>query len=143
MNKKIFIMGKVYDTGTLTTLEIEKDIEDRLFDFTGIKIGTHIDIDDQSKSIDIKMSRHIDESLVSVGKILEQDNWLITGEGYQGFSPVNSAKTFPHFPNIDNYFDIDDVCKDYKKDALYYGASRVKDVSIKETSSELSLFLKY
>ncbi len=143
MKKKIFIMGKVYDTGTLTTLEIEKDVEGRLLDFTGIKIGTHIDIDDQSNSIDIRMTRYINNSLVSVGKILEQDTWLITGEGYQGFSPVNSAKTFPHFSNIDNYFDIDDVCKDYKKNALYYGASKVKDVSIQEASSELSLFLKY
>ena len=79
----------------------------------------------------------------SEGKIIEQDSWLITGEGYKGFSPVNSAKTFPHYPNINNYFDIDDVCSDYQKDVLYYGASRIKSVTIKETSVMLSLTLMY
>ena len=59
----------------------------------------------------------------------------------RAFTPVNSAKTFPHYPNINNYFDVDDVCSDYQKDALYYGASRIKGVTITETSVMLSLTL--
>ena len=141
MKKKIFIMGKVYDMNILTTREIEKDVQNRLQDFTRTDIEVHLIVNDHS--IIIEMLRYIDDSLLSEGRIIEQDSWLITGEGYKGFSPVNSAKTFPHYPNINNYFDIDDVCNDYQKDALYYGASRIKGVTIMETSVMLSLMLMY
>ena len=141
MKKKIFIMGKVYDMNILTASEIEKDVQNRLRDFTRTDIEVHLIVDDHS--IIIEMMRYIDDSLLSEGRIIEQDSWLITGEGYKGFTPVNSAKTFPHYPNINNYFDIDDVCSDYQKDALYYGASRIKGVTITETSVMLSLTLMY
>ena len=141
MKKKIFIMGKVYDMNILTASEIEKDVQNRLRDFTRTDIEVHLIADDHS--IIIEMLRRIDDSILSKGRIIEQDSWLITGEGYKGFSPVNSAKTFPHYPNVNNYFDIDEVCKDYKKDALYYGASRIKGVAITETSVMLSLTLMY
>lgn len=134
-------MGKVYDMNILTASEIEKDVQDRLRDFTRKDIKVHIILGDQS--INIEMLRYIDNNLLSEGGIIEQDTCLITGEGYEGFSPVNSAKTFPHYPNIYNYFDIDEVCKDYKRDALYYGASRIKNVTITETSFMLSLTLMY
>ena len=141
MKKKIFIMGKVYDMNILTTSEIEKDVQERLRDFTRTDIEVHLIVEDHS--IIIEMMRHIDDSLLYEGRIIEQDSWLITGEGYEGFSPVNSAKKFPHYPNINNYFDIDDVCSDYQKDAVYYGASKIKRATITETNLMLSLTLMY
>lgn len=140
MKKKIFVFGKVYDLGIMPTTDIVKDIEARLKDYTGVEIWVLIEV--LEKEIVIKMLRGLNAEFKK-NAIIEQDRWLLTGEGYQDFRPVHSSGSFSHFQSCLYYFDVDDVRDNYKKDAVFYGASRVRDVEIDENAWHLNLTLKY
>ena len=137
----IFIFGRVYDLDDLTIDQIEKEITERMIDHTRVK-NIKVNINIRSKnSVLVNIGRNLDLEL-DEDTILEQDTWLITGEGYEGFMPRYCMKPpFPHSPNINYFFDRDEFIRDYKKEAVYQGASRIKNARIVEGRKELNLYL--
>ena len=138
---RIWIFGKVYDMENNPIADIEKDIEKRLKDFTKVDIGVKLDVS-KGNMIEVVFHRGLNE-IVHIDTILEQDSWLISGEGYKNFVPAYGIGSFSHFPNILNYIDRKQFCVDYKKNALYYGADKVKSVRIYELPNKLILDLGY
>lgn len=142
--RKFFIFGKVYDLDTQSIPEISGDITNRMRDFTGIdSISAYIELTSPS-SVLIGIERNLDRSYIQEGSILEQDKWLITGEGYQKFKPQYCmAPPFPHFPNVNYCFDMNDFIKEYKKEAVYWGATKIQEAKISEGTQEMLLRVSF
>ncbi len=139
--KKLFIMGKVYDIDDCPIEEIKTDIENRLFDFTKNKMPVSIEVKDNYAQITIHRGINVE---LHDKMILEQDSWILTGEGYNGFSPVYSMPNFSHYPDMVFYLELDKFTKVFKNNAEHYTGSKLKKVSISElpTSLTITTFLK-
>ena len=138
---RIFVFGKVYDLDNQPIVDIEKDIETRVLDFTKVDIAVKININ-SPKSYEIVFHRGINVSPGNGNTILEQDTWLISGEGYNGFTPVYRMAC-NHFPNMLYYIDLQAFCHNYKNNAEHYGADKVKKVRVEELPLSLTLELYY
>lgn len=96
MIKKIFIVGKVYDMATMTANEIEMQVQQDLDSFVGAdKVKFCIGVTD--KRVTLIFQRYTDYAPKDLkqGLMKDADAYMITGEGYNGFSmPVR----FPIVP---------------------------------------------
>ena len=122
-------MGKVYDLATTTLDDIQKDIHDRILDYTNIDIPVSISILWPDK-INITLTRNFGERF-SNSSLMEQEMYIISGEGYKGYMPKYSLVPgigIPYFPNIIYNYGIDEYVDCYKKNIVSEGASRVKDI---------------
>ena len=139
--KKFFFFGKVYPQNT-PIIEIKRDIEARLFDYT--KVEVIVEINELSKKeLEIILHRGLKETMRSES-ILDQDTWLISGEGYNGFVPEYALPPRGHvIPNAIYSVNTDDFIDCYKKNAVHYGGSRVKAVLIDEQQNYLRMVVKY
>jgi hypothetical protein len=142
MKKKMFYFGKVYDTKILSIEEIKYDIEARLFDYT--KVQLDLEIKELSRNeLEITLHRAVNEQ-ISPDNMLDQDTWLISGEGYKGFMPKHGLPPRGHvILNACYYVFTEDFVKTYKQNAVHYGGSRVKDVVIDEQPNYLRMVVKY
>lgn len=104
--KKLFFFGKVYPQNT-PIIEIKRDIEARLFDYT--KVEVIVEMNELSKKeLEIILHRGLKETMRSES-ILDQDTWLISGEGYNGFVPEYALPPRGHvIPNAIYSVDTDD-----------------------------------
>lgn len=141
MKKNLYLMGKVYDM-TTPIADVERDINARLLDYTKLELTVHIS--ERSKNeLEITLFRHMD-NVAEQGWIDERDTWLITGEGYNGFVPEYSLPHVGHIIPNGNYYEyVKDFIKFYKRNAVFYGGSRVKDVAIESNSDYLRMIVKY
>ncbi len=139
MNKKIWIMGRTYDLNTMSVPEIEDDIKARLKDYSGVEVGLKINV--KANSIETTFHRSLNVP-VEPDTILEADTLLITGEGYQGLN-LPYGTNVPHFPNMIIHLDKKDFCKEYKKNAIHFGASRMKNVKVEEYVTSLCLIINF
>ena len=139
--KRIWVFGKVYDLESLPIADIEKDIEKRIYEYIPYNIGVRITIQNKNE-IEIVYHRGLN---VEVGndEIIEQDSWLISGEGYKGFVPAHSTTSgFGHTISAYYFIDKNDFYDAYKKNASFYGANRVKHVEIDNYPNMLVLKIK-
>lgn len=138
---RIFIFGKVYDLDNQPIVDIEKDIAKRVTDFTTVDIGVRIYQD--AGEIEVIFYRGINFN-TDDDVLLEQDTWIISGEGYKSFVPAYSTSAcFSHPMDACYYIDKYDFCNIYKRNAIFYGADRIKDVDVQEHPNMLILMLRY
>jgi len=144
IKRKLFFMGKVYDMASTPIADIEKDIEARVQDYTKVFIPVKIkNVSDNE--VEVMLYRGVNEEM-QTGWILDQDKWLITGEGYNKFMPQYGGGGFYYAGlNANYYSDMNDFIADYKRNAVYYGGkrSRVKNAVIDEQQNFLKLNVKY
>lgn len=95
MKKKLLIAGRIYDTALMGEKEIEAQVQNDLNDYVGIdkvKFGLHM----ANGKITLVFIRFIEyqEDDLEQGLMKDADAYMVTGEGYNGFSmPI-------HFPTI-------------------------------------------
>lgn len=141
MKKNIFLMGKVYPKNTPMN-EIKRDVEARLLDYTKVQIGVELN-ELSANELEIILHRGLQEKM-EPGTIIEQDTWLLSGEGYNGFMPEYRLPMVGHIvPNAIYTVPTDDFIDNYKRNASFYGSSRVKDVFIDEQPNYLRMVVKY
>ena len=144
IKKKLWLTGRVYDFATIPIPVIEQDIEARLLDYTGVKMSVRIK-NTADNEVEVMLYRGINEKM-QTGWIIDQDKWLISGEGYKNFMPQYGGGGFYYAGlNAIYYSDMNDFIADYKRNAVYYGGkrSRVKDVVIDEQQNYLKLNVKF
>ena len=135
---RIWVFGKVYNMDSMPIADIEKDMEKRLNDYIPYNIGVKITLL-YDNEIEIVYHRGLNVE-VSNDEIIEQDSWLISGEGYKGFVPAYSTTSgFGHIISAYYYIDKTDFYDAYMKNAAYYGADKVKHVEIDEYPNMLVL----
>lgn len=104
-------------------VDVEKDIEARLKEFTGLELGVSVKVVDDGYEVIVHRSINVE---VKDGSILEPDSFLISGEGYSGFMPeYQRIGNFAHFPGILYYFDLPEFEKDCKRNVEYYTGQKV------------------
>lgn len=136
---KIWIFGKVYDLDATQKSDIEADIKARLHDYTGCDMGVEID-DTIAGQVNITIFRTVNKP-IEQGYILMEEEWLLTGEGYNGMT-LPYGNNIPYFPGFEYKFDAKDFIGDYKKNAHHFGASKIKSVRVEEYSNRLTLRLR-
>lgn len=142
--KKLWFMGRVYDLAATPIPVIEMNIEARLLDYTGVKMSVRIK-ELSENELEVNLVRNVREEM-KLDYILAQDEWLITGEGYKGFTPRYCLPGIGCIvPNAIVYDYLDDFISIYKRNAVFYGRkrSRVKDVFIDCQPTSLYMILRY
>ena len=136
---KIWFIGKVYDLDATLKSDIEADIKARLHDYTGCEMG--VDIDDTiAGQVDITIFRSVNKP-IEQGYILMEDKWLMTGEGYNGMT-LPYGGYIPIVDGLEYKFDAKDFLDEYKQNAHFFGASKIKSARVEEYSNRLTLRLK-
>lgn len=139
---RIWLHKKVYDLETMPTEDIEKDIEAELLDYFKTKMGVSVK-KDGDKAVEVLIHRTMNVEAHD-DTILEQDTWLLTGEGHQNFVPAYSAAgSFAHFADITYYIDKGDFETAYKRNAEFYGGSKIKKVAVTEWTTMLVLRIEF
>lgn len=138
---KIWFFGKVYDLDQMPEVDIEKDIDARLKEFTGQELGVSVNVVDDGYEVIVHRSINVE---VKDGSILEPDSFLISGEGYSGFMPeYQSIGNFAHFPGFLHYFDMPEFEKACKRNVEYYTGQKVKKAMVTEWTNMLVLNVKF
>lgn len=138
---KIWFMGKTYDLEKMPVVEIEKDIETRLADYTGKKLGACLKFDDGGYEVMVHRSLNVE---TKDGCILEADTFLISGEGYSGFMPeYQSIGNFAHWPLFTHYFDLPEFERACKRNIEHYTGQKIKSVKVTEYTNLLVLNAKF
>jgi len=134
---KIWFFGKAYDLDQMTVENVEKDIEERLKDYSNVEIGVSVEV--KPDGYDVMLHRGLNVEPKD-GCILEADSFLISGEGYSGFMPeYQSVGSFAHWPLFTHYFDLPEFEKACKRNIQHYTGSKVKNVKITEYTNLLIL----
>ena len=144
MKKKVFLVGKVYDLATISTQNIQTDVQSRLDAHYGSGcIIFKINVWKQSKEVTINFWRNYNEWYHPENKtnIFCADMDLITGRGINGFQvpcmwPI-APFGYPFSTGIDEFI----TC--YKESAKELGASRMKDIMITHSKDNLNVRLFY
>ena len=144
MKKKVFLVGKVYDLATISTQNIQTDVQSRLDAHYGSGcIIFKINVWKQSKEVTINFWRNYNEWYHPENKtnIFCADMDLITGRGINGFQVPcmwpTSPFGYPFSTGIDEFI----TC--YKESAKELGASRMKDIMITHNKDSLNVRLFY
>ena len=142
MKKKVFLVGKVYDLATISTQNIQTDVQSRLDAHYGSNyIIFKINVWKQSKEVTINFWRNYNEWYHSENKtnIFCADMDLITGRGINGFQVPCMWPTAPFgYPFSTG---IDEFITCYKESAKELGASRMKDIAITHDKDNLNVRL--
>ena len=142
MKKKVFLVGKVYDLATISTQNIQTDVQSRLDAHYGSGcIIFKINVWKQSKEVTINFWRNYNEWYHPENKtnIFCADMDLITGRGINGFQVPCMWPTAPFgYPFSTG---IDEFITCYKESAKELGASRMKDIAITHDKDNLNVRL--
>ena len=142
MKKKIFLTGKVYDLATISTQDIQTDVQNRLDAHHGE--GYYIfRISADGNEVIINFWRSYNEWYhpEETNNIFCADMDLITGRGIEGFAVPYMWPIVPFgYPFSTG---IDDFIPCYKKSAKELGASRMKDIQISHNEHNLNVRLFY
>ena len=144
MKKKVFLVGKVYDLATISTQNIQTDVQSRLDAHYGSGcIIFKINVWKQSKEVTINFWRNYNEWYhpEETDNIFCADMDLITGRGIDGFEVPCMWPTAPFgYPFSTG---IDEFVACYKESAKELGASRMKDIHIGHCEKNLNVRLFY
>ena len=142
MKKKVFLVGKVYGLATISTQNIQTDVQNRLDAHYGSGcIIFKINVWKQSKEVTINFWRNYNDWYHPENKtnIFCADMDLITGRGVNGFQVPCMWPTAPFgYPFSTG---IDEFITSYKESAKELGASRMKDIAITHDKDNLNVRL--
>ena len=144
LSKKIFVVGKVYDTAMMTDQEIEDAVQKDLDDYIGTgKVDFSIHTEpDMISLVFIRFTGYYGEKSIDMAKdMIDADAFMITGEGYQGF---HLPSMFPIAPFGYSPYTLaqSDFKTAYKDSAKLLGADKVRWMKMEVTAHSVVLRIK-
>ena len=144
LSKKIFVVGKVYDTALMTDQEIEDAVQKDLDDYIGTgKVDFSIHTEpDMISLVFIRFTGYYGEKSIDMAKdMIDADAFMITGEGYQGF---HLPSMFPIVPFGYSPYTLaqSDFKMAYKESSELLGADKVKWMKTEVTPHSVVLRIK-
>lgn len=144
LSKKIFVVGKVYDTALMTDQEIEDAVQKDLDDYIGTgKVDFSIHTEpDMISLVFIRFTGYYGEKSIDMAKdMIDADAFMITGEGYQGFhlSSLFPIAPFGYTPYVMSQSDFKMA---YKESSELLGADKVKWMKTEVTPHSVVLRIK-
>ena len=144
LSKKIFAVGKVYDTAMMTDQEIEDAVQKDLDDYIGTgKVDFSIHTEpDMISLVFIRFTGYYGEKSIDMAKeMIDADAFMITGEGYQGFHLPSLFPTVP-FGYTPYVMSQSDFKMAYKESSELLGADKVKWMKTEVTPHSVVLRIK-
>ena len=143
MKKKVFLVGKVYDLATISTQNIQTDVQSRLDAHYGSGcIIFKINVCKQSKEVTINFWRSYKDNYNTDDKLIFcADADLLTGRGIEGFKVPDMWPIAPYGYAFS--LGLDDFVTCYKNSAKVLGASRMKNIMITHSEDNLNVRLFY
>ena len=144
LSKKIFVVGKVYDTALMTDKEIRDAVQTDLDDYIGkgkVDFSIHI-VSNMISLIFIRFTGYYKQNNVDMTKeMIDADAFMVTGEGYNGFHlplmfPIAS---FGYSPYVMAQSDFKMA---YKESAELLGADKVGWMKMEVTPHSVVLRIK-
>ena len=144
LSKKIFMVGKVYDTALLTDKEIEEAVQKDLDNYIGpgkVEITIHTEAN-MISLIFIRFTNYYTEKNINMTQeMIDADAFMVTGEGYQGFHMPLIFPTVP-FGYSPYVMDQSDFKMAYKELAELLGADKVGWMKMEVTPHSVVLRIK-
>ena len=144
LSKKIFAVGKVYDTALMTDQEIEDAVQKDLDDYIGTgKVDFSIHTEpDMISLVFIRFTGYYGQKSIDMDKdMIDADAFMITGEGYQGFHLPSMFPTVP-FGYTPYVMSQSDFKMAYKESSELLGADKVKWMKMEVTPHSVVLRIK-
>ena len=144
LSKKIFAVGKVYDTALMTDQEIEDAVQKDLDDYIGTgKVDFSIHTEpDMISLVFIRFTGYYGQKSIDMSKdMIDADAFMVTGEGYQGFHLPSLFPTVP-FGYTPYVMSQSDFKMAYKESSELLGADKVKWMKMEVTDHSVVLRIK-
>ena len=144
LSKKIFVVGKIYDTALMTDQEIEDAVQKDLDDYIGTgKVDFSIHTEpDMISLVFIRFTGYYGEKSIDMAKdMIDADAFMITGEGYQGFHLFSMFPIAP-FGYSPYVMSQSDFKMAYKESSELLGADKVKWMKTEVTPHSVVLRIK-
>lgn len=144
LSKKIFVVGKVYDTALMTDQEIEDAVQKDLDDYIGTgKVDFSIHTEpDMISLVFIRFTDYYKQNNIDLSKdMIDADAFMVTGEDYNGFylPAMFSIAPFGYSPYTLGQFDFKMA---YKESAELLGADKVRWMKMEVTPHSVVLRIK-
>ena len=144
LSRKIFVVGKIYDTALMTDQEIGDAVQEDLDDYIGSgKVNFSIHTDSNMISlIFIRFTDYYKQNNIDLSKdMIDADAFMVTGEGYNGFQPPYKFPIAPfgYSPYKLGQFDFKMA---YKESAELLGADKVKWMKMEVSHYSVVLRIK-
>ncbi|ADY37624.1 hypothetical protein Bacsa_3096 [Phocaeicola salanitronis DSM 18170] len=144
LSKKIFVVGKIYDTALMTDQEIKDVVQENLDDYIGEgKVNFSIHTDSNMISlIFIRFTDYYKQNNVDLTKdMIDADAFMVTGEGYNGFQLPSKFQIAP-FGYSPYKLGQSDFKMAYKESAELLGADKVRWMKMEVTPHSVVLRIK-
>lgn len=144
LSRKIFVVGKIYDTALMTDQEIKKAVQKDLDDYIGEgKVNFSIHTDSNMISlIFIRFTNYYKQNNIDLSKdMIDADAFMVTGEGYNGFQPPYKFPIAP-FGYSPYKLGQSDFKMAYKESAELLGADKVKWMKMEVSHYSVVLRIK-
>lgn len=144
VNKKLFAVGKVYDTAVMTDNEIESSIQKDLDTYLG-KDKVEFKLSMQGRTLAMFFHRQVDYDELHANPeedIIDADALMITGEGYNGFKMPVPLPPMPFIGYIHYHLEQAEFLEEYKLSAQELGADKIKDIWMEINRESIALHLR-
>jgi hypothetical protein len=144
LSKKIFVVGKIYDTALMTDQEINDAVQKDLDDYIGTgKVDFSIHTESNMISlVFIRFTGYYGEKSIDMAKeMIDADAFMITGEGYQGFHLFSMFPIAP-FGYTPYVMSQSDFKMAYKESSELLGTDKVKWMKTEVTPHSVVLRIK-
>lgn len=144
LSKKIFVVGKIYDTEMMTDKEIKDVVQKDLDDYIGEgKVDFSIYTEPNMISlIFIRFTDYYKQNNIDLSKdMIDADAFMVTGEGYNGFQLPYKFSIAP-FGYSPYKLGQSDFKMAYKESAELLGADKVKWMKMEVTDHSVVLRIK-
>lgn len=144
LSRKIFVVGKIYDTALMTDQEIGDAVQEDLDDYIGSgKVNFSIHTDSNMISlIFIRFTDYYKQNNIDLSKdMIDADAFMVTGEDYNGFL---LPYKFPIAPFGYSPYTLgqSDFKMAYKESAELLGADKVRWMKMEVTDHSVVLRIK-
>ena len=144
LSRKIFVVGKIYDTALMTDQEIGDAVQEDLDDYIGSgKVNFSIHTDSNMISlIFIRFTNYYKQNNIDLSKdMIDADAFMVTGEDYNGFHlpAMFSIAPFGYSPYVMSQSDFKMA---YKESAELLGADKVKWMKMEVSHYSVVLRIK-
>ena len=144
LSKKIFVVGKIYDTEMMTDKEIKDVVQKDLDDYIGEgKVDFSIYTEPNMISlIFIRFTDYYKQNNIDLSKdMIDADAFMVTGEGYNGFQLPYKFSIAP-FGYSPYKLGQSGFKMAYKESAELLGADKVKWMKMEVTDHSVVLRIK-
>ena len=144
LSRKIFVVGKIYDTALMTDQEIKDAVQENLDDYIGEgKVNFSIYTEPNMISlIFIRFTDYYKQNNIDLSKdMIDADAFMVTGEDYNGFL---LPYKFPIAPFGYSPYTLgqSDFKMAYKESAELLGADKVRWMKMEVTDHSVVLRIK-